>query len=222
MPTPSSRAETLSDANSGARWGGLLSLLIVAILVVPLFGSTVVTELSSLALFQVAVIGALAHAAAPGRHRVFFFGISAAWFVLITISTAVDALFGPAMLLSAILLIAALWATFANLVDARAGNIDNLMGAVFGYLLLAVAWAILFMQMERLHPGSFTIEENADLSSTMIYFSLVTLTTLGYGDILPQTRLAEIAAGLEAVVGVLYIAVMVGSIVGTYKRDDTR
>lgn len=119
-------------------------------------------------------------------------------------------------------MIAALWATFANLVNAREGNIDNLMGAVFGYLLLAVAWAILYRQMERLHPGSFAIEEGADLSSSMIHFSLVTLTTLGYGDILPQTRPAEIAAGLEAVVGVLYIAVMVGSIVGTYQRSDTK
>ncbi|WP_432653391.1 potassium channel family protein [Ruegeria atlantica] len=60
---------------------------------------------------------------------------------------------------------------------------------------------------------------DADLWSASIYFSLVTLTPLGYGDILPVSAVARISAGFEAVSGVLYIAIMIGSIVGTYRQE---
>ena len=210
------------DPTTGVWWSGLLALLVCAIVVVPFLGSSLATELLSLGLFQAAVVGAISLAWGPGRHLVFILCTSIAWFALIIVSVAVDILHGPALLFSAVLLIASLWATFANLVKERAGNVDNLMGAIFGYILLGATWAILYAQMERWQPGSFAFEEGADLSSKMIYFSMVTLTTLGYGDVLPKTRPAEVMAGLQAIVGVLYIAVMVGSIVGTYQRSDER
>ena len=56
----------------------------------------------------------------------------------------------------------------------------------------------------------------------MLYYSIVTLTTLGYGDILPTNSLAMMAAGFESIVGVLYIAVMIGSIVGNLKASTDR
>ena len=50
--------------------------------------------------------------------------------------------------------------------------------------------------------------------SDFVYFSLATLTTVGYGDITPQTALAGILASLEAVIGQLYLAVLVARLVG--------
>ena len=90
--------------------------------------------------------------------------------------------------------------------------------------MLGMVWAMLFIQIESWQPGSISFTDGADIWSTSIYYSLVTLTSLGYGDILPISPLARVVAGLEAVVGVLYIAVMIGSIVGTYKgagREDS-
>ena len=102
------------------------------------------------------------------------------------------------------------------------GDVDTLLGAIFGYLLLAMAWAMLFIQIERWRPGSFSVPEGSDVWSSMLYYSIVTLTTLGYGDVLPISDLARMAAGFEAVIGVLYIAVMVGTIVGNMntRTDD--
>ena len=78
------------------------------------------------------------------------------------------------------------------------------------------------VQIERSHPGSFLLPDGSDSWAIMLYYSLVTMTTLGYGDILPLTPLAMMAAGFEAVIGVLYIAVMVGSIVGNLKANRAR
>jgi voltage-gated potassium channel len=54
----------------------------------------------------------------------------------------------------------------------------------------------------------------------LLYFSLVTLTTLGYGDLLPVTPFARIVAALEAVTGVLYIAITVARLVAAYQRTE--
>jgi voltage-gated potassium channel Kch len=56
--------------------------------------------------------------------------------------------------------------------------------------------------------------------ATLLYFSLVTLTTLGYGDLLPVTPFARIVAALEAVTGVLYIAITVARLVAAYQRTE--
>ena len=52
---------------------------------------------------------------------------------------------------------------------------------------------------------------------SLLYFSLVTLTTLGYGDIVPLTQQARVFAALEAVTGVLYMAITVARLVAAYK-----
>jgi uncharacterized membrane protein len=71
-------------------------------------------------------------------------------------------------------------------------------------------------------PGSFVLPAGVDgrtadaLQSDMTYFSLVTLATVGYGDILPATHTARMVAMFQAVVGQFYLAVVVALFVGTY------
>jgi hypothetical protein len=73
--------------------------------------------------------------------------------------------------------------------------------------------------MEALHPGSFQLGGHlTDRQSDLIYFSLVTLSTIGYGDIVPLTGEARMLAALEGVAGVLYIAITVAILVSGYKR----
>jgi hypothetical protein len=68
--------------------------------------------------------------------------------------------------------------------------------------------------MEDTHPGSFRLPEGGDLDTQMLYSSMVTVTTVGYGDITPATSIAQITAALEAALGTLYIAILIGRIVG--------
>jgi voltage-gated potassium channel len=73
--------------------------------------------------------------------------------------------------------------------------------------------------LELLQPGSFDIRNQVNPNklvdySDFVLFSFATLTTLGYGDITPLTHLAQVLSVLESMIGVLYVAVLVGGLVG--------
>lgn len=95
---------------------------------------------------------------------------------------------------------------------------DLIVGAAIVYLLMALAWSFLFGVLESLHPGSFSIPEIQGISTSrnFVYFSFVTITTLGYGDITPVTTLARSLSFLEAVIGQLYLVVQVAWLVGVH------
>ncbi len=99
---------------------------------------------------------------------------------------------------------------------------DLISGAVVVYLLMAIMWTFIYRVIETAHPGSFTIP-TTDINERMrfIYFSLVTITTLGYGDIVPKTSLATSLATLEAVVGQLYLVTTVAWLVGVRVSQST-
>ncbi|MCZ6860479.1 MAG: potassium channel family protein [Alphaproteobacteria bacterium] len=96
-------------------------------------------------------------------------------------------------------------------------DLDTLSGALGLYLLIAITWAVSFAVIEYLVPGSFAAEETPIPWSRYLYFSLTTMTTLGYGDILPTGSFARVWATMEAVTGTLYIAVLVARLVSLYK-----
>jgi len=95
---------------------------------------------------------------------------------------------------------------------------DLIAGAAIVYLLMALAWSFIFGVVESLNPGSFSIPdiEGISTSRSILYFSLVTITTLGYGDITPVTSLARSLCILEAVIGQLYLVVQVAWLVGVH------
>jgi hypothetical protein len=96
---------------------------------------------------------------------------------------------------------------------------DAIFAAFCAYLLIAVAWSGAYVTLEALAPGSFRLADGTlglPAHGTM-YFSLVTLTTLGYGDIVPVGAIAQRVAALEAVAGVLYVAVVVSRLVAAYR-----
>ena len=99
-------------------------------------------------------------------------------------------------------------------------NVDMLCGAVVAYLLIGLAWTAVYCYIELLAPYSFSFGAEMPLqerASSLFYYSFVTLTTLGYGDILPLSKLARTAAYLEAVVGVMYGAILVAVLVSNFK-----
>ena len=104
--------------------------------------------------------------------------------------------------------------TLIALVSEPGADADALAGAVFGYFLLVVVWALVFRALETWSPGSFGLSPHGDLFTELLYFSLVTITTLGYGDISPVTPFARISAGLETATGTLYIAILIARVVG--------
>jgi hypothetical protein len=113
-------------------------------------------------------------------------------------------------------------------------SFDSIFGAICAYLLLGLAWGSLYAVIEVTQPGSFQATGKMADSLTsvegrgpvLIYYSFVTMTTVGYGDITPVSPPARTLAWLEAMTGQFYIAVLVAGLVGIrlsqgpVKRND--
>ncbi len=106
--------------------------------------------------------------------------------------------------------------------SAQVVQASNLHAAAAIYLLLGFAFATAYQLLHVLHPGAFRIPEDTGASKdTFLYFSFVTLTTMGYGDITPVTGTARMLSVLEAIIGQIYLVVSVSRLVGLYVAQRT-
>ena len=101
---------------------------------------------------------------------------------------------------------------------------DVIYAAIAVYLFLGLLWSGLYMVIESLQPGSFSYTQGQASAGygDFNYYSFVTLTTLGYGDITPLTAKAKAFAMLEAVIGQLYLVVLVARLVGLHIAHSSR
>jgi voltage-gated potassium channel len=102
-------------------------------------------------------------------------------------------------------------------------NTDTICAALCVYLLMSILWAVGYSLGAMLDPLSFVGKaESINLrigrggTGTVLYFSICTLTTLGYGDIVPTSAFTRMLAGLEAIMGQMYLAVLVARLVGMH------
>ncbi len=106
-------------------------------------------------------------------------------------------------------------------------DMNRIAGAISIYMLIGLIWASLYFFLSLVDPQAFN--GLADLSShevkhlnaaymDLLYYSYVTLSTLGYGDVTPVGRAAQSLAYLEAICGVMYVAVLVAALVGSYGK----
>jgi len=108
-------------------------------------------------------------------------------------------------------------------------NIEVLCASISAYLMLGLMWTMAYWLVDQLTPGgAFSFNTNAGTRSmngfTGFYFSFITLSTVGYGDITPVSRIARWLAALEAMTGLLYVAVLIARLVALYsspKSDDS-
>jgi len=104
-------------------------------------------------------------------------------------------------------------------------TIDGIFATVAAYLMLALLFAQIYLCLITWDAGSFSLPVAAAdrpahlLQSDMTYFSLVTLATVGYGDVLPVTHTARMLAMFQAVTGQFYVAVVVALFVGMYSSQ---
>jgi hypothetical protein len=95
---------------------------------------------------------------------------------------------------------------------------NHLLGAICVYLLLGVLWGLAYAGIYAIDPDAFRASDatsRIDLDA-FLYFSFVTLTTTGYGDIVPVERLVRTFAYLEGMAGQLYVAILVATLVSRY------
>lgn len=119
-----------------------------------------------------------------------------------------------------ILIVFYIWVTWLVIGQVLfSGPVDSnkIVGAICVYLLLGLIWALCYLLIAQLVPGAYNGLEQApwhENFSAVAYYSYVTLTTLGYGDISPVVPIARFLVYMEAITGVFYMAILVASLVG--------
>lgn len=116
----------------------------------------------------------------------------------------------------------AIWLAAKQILFEGKVDANRIVGAICIYLLMGLIWAMMYLFIAQAIPGAFNGIEQivwyhnfADVA----YYSFVTLTTLGYGDISPVAPVARFLVYMEAVVGVFYMAILVASLVGVGIND---
>jgi hypothetical protein len=109
---------------------------------------------------------------------------------------------------------------FSYLRNSRTVARAEIYVAVNIYLLLGLLWAAVYLAIDAFSPGSIRmVGDSAGGQTELLYFSLITLSTVGYGDIVPLSGVARILAAMEGVTGVLYIATTVAILVSRFKNE---
>jgi|HubBroStandDraft_1064217.scaffolds.fasta_scaffold61364_1 hypothetical protein len=236
MPPKTRSWPTVTDAWSRARFWeqeysltALLVMLVLTLFVVtPLASSAIIG--SEIVLCFVAVLTITGVAAVSGRRAVLVIvvglavsGVALDWLAHFGHQTwlrvADDALRLAFVLMLAVIVTARVF---------RRGNVTHhrVQGAICVYLLAGLAWAYSFEILLALDSSAIHIPDNYSSGPTRTglirYFSFVTLTTLGYGDMLPVSPIARSLATAEALFGQLYPAVMIARIISIEILDRRR
>ena len=107
---------------------------------------------------------------------------------------------------------------FKEIIRTKKIDFHIISSAISIYILIGIFWYLLFMFLLMIDPDSFHIRNfNPEMVTIdMIYFSFTTLTTLGYGDITPLSYTAKMWSITEAMMGVMFLAIMISRVVSLF------
>jgi len=118
-----------------------------------------------------------------------------------------------------------IWLAAKQVLFSGAIDANKIVGAICIYLLMGLIWALMYLFLAQAIPGAFNGLDQLvwyDNFANVAYYSFVTLTTLGYGDISPVAPVARFLVYMQAVVGVFYMAILVASLIGIGISDSQK
>ncbi len=119
----------------------------------------------------------------------------------------------------------AIWLAMKQVLFSGTIDTNKIVGAICIYLLMGLIWAMMYLFLAQAIPGAFNGIEQVvwyHNFADVAYYSFVTLTTLGYGDISPVAPVARFLVYMEAVVGVFYMAILVASLIGVSINESQK
>jgi hypothetical protein len=121
--------------------------------------------------------------------------------------------------------IAVFFSIMIYVLDDTAVTGDKICGAISAYMVMGIVWSLIYTLFYQIDNGSFRVPEHLLSTETVnstwtFYFSLTTLTTLGYGDITPVTPGAQSYAILEAAFGQMFVAVIIARLIALHIKHD--
>lgn len=217
---------------------GALVLLLLSAPVVRLLAAVFHPKLALVTLstaFGVVLLSAVFAVNQSRRSVLFALTLAVPGFFLHELDAVFDgnAMLGASHLFSAVFLAYTILLILRFIFSSRRVTYSTICASLCAYLLIGVFWANVYSLTAIVDPDSFRFGlVEADGSGTMrfggahsiypIYYSFVTLTTLGYGDIVPTSSAARMFAAVEAVMGQVYLAVLVARLVGLQITQSTK
>ncbi|MFN8386828.1 MAG: ion channel [Anaerolineales bacterium] len=204
-------------------------VLIIIVLLNVLYPITSDGSVVSLIAFEVLYAGLFAVAifiTSDNRRQVMWFiSIAVVWLVMAVFFAIDPTNYWNNQISSVILVVfhvTILWVMLRYIFTSPSVTADVLYASAAVYFLLSYMFVPIYEMVEIYHPGSFV---DTTLNAPMhwqqfVYFSLITLSTSGYGDVLPVTPWARMLSGIEAAIGVLYVAILVARLVGLYQSQQ--
>jgi hypothetical protein len=122
---------------------------------------------------------------------------------------------------TAVLIVYSIYCVLRYVLEAAYITHDQIYAGICAYLMLGFAFGCVYYLINILNPGCFAVNNRlAARAPDLMYFSFVTLATLGYGDTTPLSKAARALAQLEALAGMLYIAIFMARLVSLYSLHD--
>lgn len=108
-----------------------------------------------------------------------------------------------------------------HILTAKKADFNIIAAAICMYFIAGILWATIYFSIEVRNPGSILVgvTDLDELFNQLLYFSFVTMTTLGFGDITPQSMIAQRWAVLQAIFGQFYLAIIIARLVALYKVE---
>ena len=218
----------------GTQYGALLLVLFVHLVLFSFLDHhTVMRWLLDASIL--ALIGSAVHAISGHRWlRTFVIVVGASAILLGTVGREmeIDVVFPVGALAKAALYGVVIVVVFKDVLRRREVDMDAVLGACCIYLLIGLAWESVYSFIEWQTPNSFALPAGTPnsgsgahlvaIQSDLMYFSLITMTTIGYGDITPTSPPARVLSALQGVVAQLYVAIIIARLVGmelAHRRD---
>jgi len=213
------------------RWGefaervsnafGLVLLLVITSYVL---GSLVSYSGWTAALTTVIVSGAAVVALASSQAHPYLVRTAAALGLVSVVLAAIAAvaddsqiLLGASAFVQAALLVVAVGAVLRAVVTESEVGFRTILGAISVYMILGLLFTFLYAALDRVQPGTFFAGGAEAGGGDTIFFSFTTLTTTGYGDLIPAAQPGKMFAGLEMLIGQIFLVTLVAGLVSLWR-----
>ena len=202
----------------------LLGVLLIYVIATPFFSSIINEDLWVDITFSAVMVSAVLTLSRDKKSRILGVLLAAPCLVLIWLKLSIPS---SELILAGVVLQAMFNFYMVILIiifvfHAPVINRDTLSAAIVAYLFVALFFANAFLCLELISPGSFSTSHNQLMADPGVlrYFSFVTLTTLGYGDVVPISSQAKTLAIGEALIGQIYMTVLIARLVGVYAAGN--
>jgi hypothetical protein len=186
----------------------------------PRWGALGSTLLAAAALVVAISDPATGHRVRPYQWVLIGAAVLLAPLVLLVNSTQILAL--TYLLPVALLVTATLPVTISRVVHHKRVTSETVLGALCAYILIGLLFAFTYLAIEAVGHKPFFVQPGAHEQSEYVYFSFVSLTTLGFGDLSPSVGLPQALTAMEALVGSIFLVTLVARLVTLWVRQDER